>query len=286
MMQKTENVLAEHRNCACCQDHPVAVNVQSLSAKLGGVQILDNVSFHVPQGVCTAIVGPNGAGKTTLVRAILGDLEHTGKILFRQKENGEFSEKRPLFGYVPQRLQFDRLLPLTVMEFLACSFQRRPVFFGISGAFRKTAETYLADVDCSSVRDRKMGALSGGELQRVLLALALMRKPEILILDEPAAGVDFKGEKLCCELLETFRKKQGFTQIMVSHDLSTVAAHAAHVVCVNHQVFAQGDPEKVLTSRALMDTFGLHMGMVDLHSKCRTHVHACSCTCGKGEKEC
>ena len=170
------------------------------------------------------------------------------------------------------------------MEFLACSFQRRPVFFGVSGAFRKTAETYLADVDCSSVRDRKMGALSGGELQRVLLALALMRKPEILILDEPAAGVDFKGEKLCCELLETFRKKQGFTQIMVSHDLSTVAAHAAHVVCVNHQVFAQGDPEKVLTSQALMDTFGLHMGMVDLHGKCRTHVHAC--TCGKGEKEC
>lgn len=271
---------AEHKNCACCHDHPVAVKIRDLSVRFGNVHILENINFHVPQGVCTAVVGPNGAGKTTLVKALLGDMSHTGKILFRRKDAGgeSFSEKRPVFGYVPQRLQFDRLLPLTVMEFLACSFCRRPVFFGISPAFRALAEEYLIEVDCIRVKDRKLGALSGGELQRVLLALALMRKPEILILDEPAAGVDFKGEKLCCELLENFRKKQGFTQIMVSHDLSTVAAHAAHVVCINHQVFAQGDPQKVLTSQALLDTFGLHMGMVDLHKK-----HLCNCSCNETE---
>lgn len=269
------NPASEHKNCACCHDHPVAVKIRDLSVRFGNVHILENINFHVPQGVCTAVVGPNGAGKTTLVKALLGDMNHTGKILFRKSDpSGEsFSEKRPVFGYVPQRLQFDRLLPLTVMEFLACSFCKRPVFFGISSSFCSLAEEYLTEVDCIRVKDRKLGALSGGELQRVLLALALMRKPEILILDEPASGVDFKGEKLCCELLENFRKKQGFTQIMVSHDLSTVAAHAAHVVCINHQVFAQGDPQKVLTSQALLDTFGLHMGMVDLHKK-----HFCSCS--------
>ncbi|MBR2364117.1 MAG: metal ABC transporter ATP-binding protein [Lentisphaeria bacterium] len=272
----------EHKNCACCHVHPAAVKIEEVSVKLGGVNILENVCFHVPQGVCTAIVGPNGAGKTTLVKALLGDVTHTGKILFRQKNREDFSEKRPVFGYVPQRLQFDRLLPLTVMEFLACSFCFRPVFFGISRSFRSMAEEYLNEVDCIRVKDRKLGALSGGELQRVLLALALMRKPEILILDEPAAGVDFKGEKLCCELLEMFRKKQNFTQIMVSHDLSTVAAHAAHVVCINHQVYAEGDPEKVLTSRALLDTFGLHMGMVDLHKNC----HCSGTSHGGGNEKC
>lgn len=270
----------EHKNCACCHTNPVAVKLEDICVRLGGVNILENVHFHIPQGVCTAIVGPNGAGKTTLVKALLGDVDHTGKILFRQEKTNSFSEKRPVFGYVPQRLQFDRLLPLTVMEFLACSFCFRPVFLGISRSFRNMAEEYLHEVDCIRVKDRKLGALSGGELQRVLLALALMRKPEILILDEPAAGVDFKGEKLCCELLESFRKKQNFTQIMVSHDLSTVAAHAAHVVCINHQVYAEGDPEKVLTSRALLDTFGLHMGMVDLHKNCH-----CSCTSHMGGNE-
>lgn len=263
----------EHKNCACCHEHPPAVKLENISVKYGSVHILDEVSFHIPRGVCTTIVGPNGAGKTTLVKALLGDVDHTGKILFRQEKSDIFSEKRPVTGYVPQRLHFDHLLPLTVMEFLACSFCLRPVFLGVSRSFRKMAEEYLHEVDCIRVKDRKLGALSGGELQRVLLALALMRKPEILILDEPAAGVDFKGEKLCCELLETFRKKQNFTQIMVSHDLSTVAAHAAHVVCINHKVYAEGDPEKVLTSQALLDTFGLHMGMVDLHKDCQCACH-------------
>lgn len=271
----------EHKNCACCHTHPAAAMLEDISVKLGGVNILENVCFHIPQGVCTAVVGPNGAGKTTLVKALLGDVAHTGKILFRQGNGEVFSEKRPVFGYVPQRLQFDRLLPLTVMEFLASSFCLRPVFTGISRSFRNMAEEYLNEVDCIRVKDRKLGALSGGELQRVLLALALMRKPEILILDEPAAGVDFKGEKLCCELLENFRKKQNFTQIMVSHDLSTVAAHAAHVVCINHRIYAEGDPEKVLTSQALLDTFGLHMGMVDLHK-----AHHCSCHHHGGNEKC
>ena len=125
---------------------------------------------------------------------------------------------------------------------------------------------YLREVDCAHSAEKKLGALSGGELQRVLLALALMRDPELLILDEPAAGVDFKGEALFCELLEKFRKKMGFTLLMVSHDLSTVAAHASHVVCLNKKVIAQGAPKDVLQGEILMETFGLHMGLIHLDS--------------------
>ena len=106
-----------------------------------------------------------------------------------------------------------------------------------------------------------------------MLVQALMQDPEILILDEPAAGIDFKGEQLLCELLEKFRRKLGFTQLMVSHDLSMVAAHAAHVICINRTVFAAGEPDKVLTTQVLHETFGLHVGKVEMPK----HGEVCGC---------
>lgn len=243
-----------------CGSH-VAVKIRNLTVRIGSVEILHDVSAEIPRGMCTAIVGPNGAGKTTLTKAILDDISYKGTIEFGNAE-GTFSRKKPRFGYVPQKLNFDRDMPLTVLEFLAGGLVRRPVFFGIPAKFRALCAEYLNDVECAHLADRNLGALSGGELQRVLLAQALMQEPEILILDEPAAGVDFKGEQLCCELLEKFRQEKKFTQIMVSHDLSMVAAHAEHVICINKKVYAEGVPEEVLTSDALSATFGLHMGMV------------------------
>ena len=174
---------------------------------------------------------------------------------------------------MPQKLIFDRDMPLTVVEYLASGLVRRPVFFGISRKFRNLAAEYLSDVECGKLADRPLGALSGGELQRVLLAQALMQEPEILILDEPAAGIDFTGEQLLCELLEKFRRRLGFTQLMVSHDLSMVAAHAAHVICINRTVFAAGEPNQVLTAEVLHETFGLHVGKVEF----KKHGEVCSC---------
>lgn len=254
-----------------CAEH-CAVRIRNLGVRIGSVTILENVAATVPRGVCTAIVGPNGAGKTTLTRAILGELPYTGSIEFGSRD-GVFTRKSPSFGYVPQKLNFDRDMPLTVLEYLASGLVRRPVFFGISRKFREKAAEYLVQVECGKLIDRPLGALSGGELQRILLVQALMQNPEILILDEPAAGIDFKGEQLLCELLENFRKKLGFTQLMVSHDLSMVAAHAAHVICINRTVFAAGEPDLVLTADVLHKTFGLHVGKVDL----RNHGEVCSC---------
>ena len=253
-----------------CAEH-CAVRIHDLGVRIGSVTILEKVTATVPRGVCTAIVGPNGAGKTTLTRAILGELPYSGVIEFGRE--GKFTSRPPRFGYVPQKLNFDRDMPLTVLEYLASGLVRRPVFFGVSRKFRAQAADYLDQVECLKLIDRPLGALSGGELQRVLLAQALMQDPEILILDEPAAGIDFKGEQLLCELLEKFRRKLGFTQLMVSHDLSMVAAHAAHVICINRTVFAAGAPGEVLTPEVLHGTFGLHVGKVEL----RKHGEVCSC---------
>lgn len=241
--------------CSCATH--TAIRIENLSVRIGSVNILEDVTASVPCGMCTAIVGPNGAGKTTLTRAILGELPYKGGIEFGSR-TGQFTRQPPRFGYVPQKLNFDRDMPLTVIEFLASGFVRRPVFFGISRKFRTECMEYLSSVECAQAADRALGALSGGELQRVLLAQALMQEPEILVLDEPEAGVDFKGEQLCCELLEKFRKERGFTQLMISHDLSMVAAHASHVICINKKVFAAGEPSKVLTPEVLHETFGLH----------------------------
>lgn len=261
----------QNGNTACkCGNCNTRENVQSgnavvfrnVSVKLGGVSILENINAVIPRESCTAIVGPNGAGKTTLTLAMLGEIPYDGKIEFIN-EKGIITGKPPRIGFVPQKLQFDRTIPLTVMEFLASGIQRFPIFLGISGKFREKAIANLKLVDCDYTADRKLGTLSGGELQRVLLAQAILQDPEILILDEPAAGVDFKGEKLCCELLDTLREKLGFTQIIVSHDLSMVSAHASHVICLNRKLYAEGHPKIVLTPAVLSETFGIHMGIPD-----------------------
>lgn len=232
-----------------------------VSVERGGIRILDEVRAAVPMGSCTAIVGPNGAGKTTLLLALLGELPYQGHISFPG-----YGGRRPRIGYVPQRLSFDRGLPLTVCEFLALGFQAGPLWFGVSAALQKKTKETLAQVKAEHLTSRRLGALSGGELQRVLLALALQQQPELLVLDEPASGVDFQGEHVFCELLDALRLSQGFTQLMVSHDLPTVTHHATHVICLNHRVAAEGPPQLVLTPENLSAIFGLHMGLVNLQS--------------------
>ena len=241
--------------CACAGH--TAVKVENLSVELNNVRILENISAFVPRGLCTAIVGPNGAGKSTFARALLGKTTYSGKITFGQKDN-TFSSCSPRWGYVPQRIQFDRDMPISVMDFLAASLTWRPLFCGINKSLKKQIADMLERVEAPHLINRQLGKLSGGEMQRILLAQALLQEPEIVLLDELAAGVDFQGDKLCCGLLEKIRKERKFTQIMISHDLATVAAHAAHVICINHRLIAAGHPSDVLTPENLRKAFGKH----------------------------
>lgn len=231
-----------------------AVRFQALSVQREGVAILQSVTASVPSGGCCAIVGPNGAGKTSLLLALLRQIPYTGQI--------HMATPPPRLGYVPQRLDFDRGAPITVMDFMAMSLQRRPLCIGISRALRRANLERLADVHAETLAKRRLGALSGGELQRVLLAAALQQEPDLLILDEPTAGIDVRGEVLLCELLERLRSERGFTQLMVSHDLATVSHHATHVILLNREVVAEGGPSEVFTPPNLAAAFGLHMGHI------------------------
>ena len=249
-----------------------AVRFENVTVERGGISILDGVSAMVPTGSCTAIIGPNGAGKTTLLLALLSEIRYQGTIHLQD------NRPRLRIGYVPQRLAFDRSMPLTVSEFLAMGFQKKPLWFGIRADVQQQTMAVLELVQAGHLAQRAIGALSGGELQRVLLALALRQDPDLLLLDEPSAGVDFQGELIFCELLDRLRREKGFTQLMVSHDLATVTHHATHVICLNRKVAAEGPPRQTLTDEHLTAIFGMHMGLVNSRSMPNNRA-VCSAPC-------
>ena len=249
----------------------VAAAFDNVAVAFEGVAILDAVTASVPRGGCTAVVGPNGAGKTTLLMALLGQVPFQGNVRIAPLPDG----RPPRIGYVPQRLQFDRGLPLTAGDFLVMGTQRSPLWWGTRARHRAAARELLRAVKAEPLEHRRLGALSGGELQRVLLALALQRNPDLLVLDEPAAGVDVQGGYLFCELLERLRRERGFTELMVSHDLGTVAHHATHVILLNRRAVAEGPPGAVLTPPNLMAVFGAHMGLLDAHGLAHSRLPCC-----------
>ncbi len=244
-------------DCTCRHDADrTAVCLDNVSVTLGGVLVLDRITAMIPRGGCTCIVGPNGAGKTTMLMALLGRVPHSGAVRIARAAGGRAAR----IGYVPQRMAVDRGMPLSVGEFLSMGVQRSPLWLGIGRRSAAGTDRLLEMVNASQLRDRRLGALSGGEMQRVMLALALQQEPDLLILDEPAAGVDFRGGQLFCELLEHLRLASGFTQVMVTHDLGLVSNHASHAVLLNRQIVAEGSPADILTQEHLTAAFGSHMG--------------------------
>ena len=243
-----------------------AICFESVSVVTGGVRILESVDAAVPRGSATAIIGPNGAGKTTLLLALLGQVPFTGRIGIAATPRGPAR-----LGYVPQYLSFDRGMPLSVLDLMVMGPQRRPLWAGRSRRPQEAAMSLLRQVSADRLADRRLGALSGGELQRVLLALAIQRDPDVLILDEPSSGVDVAGETLLCELLDGLRAERRFTQVMVTHDLSLVTAHATDVICLNRRVMGQGPTQTTLTAPVLAATFGIHLGLADLHTPAPCH---------------
>ncbi len=233
---------------------------ENVTVELGGISIVKSVSATAPSGSFTAIIGANGAGKTTLLLALLGQMAHRGSVKIITPQNG----RKARIGYVPQRLEFDRGMPLTVAEVLVMGMQRMPLWLGTKARLRAAVVEGLEVVGAAHLVERQFGALSAGEQQRVLLTLALQRDPDLIILDEPAAGLDYRGERLLCGLLDRLRKERGFTQLMVSHDLGVVTAHADHVICLNRQVVSEGSPREILTPEVLEATFGFHKGLPDL----------------------
>lgn len=259
---------AKRGNPAKTLTRPI-IQVQDLSMRFGEVSVLDHINFAVREGEFAVIIGPNGAGKTVLLKSILGLLIPTsGTIQLHVSPND--------VGYVPQRLQFDPSFPLTVRELMLLKLEDAGFWLN-----RKQAEdriVHLLDMTKSTrVIDRQIGKLSGGELQRVLLAYALVTRPRLLCLDEPAAGVDVVGEQTFYDLIDVIRHvafpwdkvstpqdnhadhmQEHVTIVMVSHDLDVVYKYADTVLCVNKQLLCSGLPTTVLTTEVLAKVYGRH----------------------------
>lgn len=232
--------------------HACCLRVQDLSVKIGNNIIIEDVNLHVHCGELVALIGPNGAGKSTLIKSILGQQPYEGIISFSVP--GQRNRKLKI-GYVPQSPSFDAGDSVSVADLFACCMSKRPAFLGHSKAMREKILMCLERVRSENLIDKRIGTLSGGELQRVLLALALEPLPNLLILDEPLSGVDVEGMETLMEMLDEIRQTYDLSILMITHDFSMLSRYADQVLLLNHRPICQGTPFEVLNSDAFHEAF-------------------------------
>ena len=241
-------------------DESCCLRIQDMSVRIGSDKILRDVNLHIHCGQMVALIGPNGAGKSTLVKAILGQREYEGIIAFSAP--GMRHRKPPRIGYVPQSPSFDPGDPVTVADLFACCQSRRPVFLGLNRSTRDKVLECLERVHGEDLIDKRVGTLSGGELQRVLLALALEPLPNILILDEPLSGVDIEGQTGLMDMLDEIRGKFDLSILMITHDFNMLPQYADKVVLIDHAIVRKGSPQEVLNSPEFQAVFHTKGGRV------------------------
>jgi ABC-type Mn2+/Zn2+ transport system ATPase subunit len=245
-----------------------ALTIENLCVQLNNHHIIESISFSVDEGSIVAIIGPNGAGKTTLVKAILGLLPTaSGTIsLFGHPISAKHILER--VGYVPQRLDFDRTCPLTVSELLSFTI---PPFYSLpflrNGKGKKYIIDLLKTVGAQDLSDRCVGTLSGGEIQRVMIAKAIVNDPKMLFLDEPASGVDIEGQERFYDLVKRLNREKGLTVLLISHDLNVVYRFADNVLCLNRKLICSGRPTEALTDNVIKSVYGEMMG---------AYIHSCN----------
>jgi zinc transport system ATP-binding protein len=215
------------------------LTVENVNLAIRGNPILQGVNLQVNTGEIVALIGPNGAGKSTLVRIVLG--------LIRPDRGRVWLKPGLRVGYMPQRLVIDDTLPLTVQRFITLG----------TPAPRERVRSTLAEVGAAHVLDSPVQAISGGELQRTLLARALLREPDLLVLDEPIQGVDLTGQYELYDLISNLRRQRGCGILMVSHELHLVMAATDHVLCLNRHVCCSGHPDHVAQDPAYLELFGI-----------------------------
>lgn len=235
-------------SCSLCR-----IELENVSVTAGGDTLLKDVNFHIHCGQLTALVGPNGGGKTTLIKALLQQVIHGGKIRHVDAHGHDFPA--PRIGYVPQQLAFDREMPLTVADLMVSAVSRRPVWLGHGKKAKEIIMNALRETNAVALADKRLGTLSGGELQRVLLAMALMPLPDLLVLDEPVSGMDQNGLALFLQTVNELRHTHHLGILMVSHDWQLVQQYADYVVLLNREILCAGTPGEVFASDAFRKTF-------------------------------
>lgn len=214
------------------------LSASAVCKSFGERRVLENIDLQISQGQILTLIGPNGAGKTTLVRIVLG---------LMQADSGTIQRQNNLrIGYMPQKIAIDLTLPLTVERFLRLSGNHD----------LQAMDAVLDELKILHLRREQIASVSGGELQRVLLARALLRKPQLLVLDEPAQGVDLAGQAELYQLISNISEQQNCGVLMISHDLHLVMSATDEVICLNHHVCCHGKPEQVSSDPAYLDLFG------------------------------
>jgi len=245
----------------------IALNVENLCVKADNHHLIENITFTVDEGSIVAIIGPNGAGKTTLIKAILGLIPYECGSVTLFGQSLKYADSHNKFGYVPQKLEFDRTFPLTVAELLKFTV---PPIYAFPFFRRKGEEKHISEllevVGAQKLSNRHIGSLSGGELQRVMIAKAIVNDPKILFLDEPASGVDIEGQERFYDLVKRLKREKGLTVILISHDLNIVYRFADNVICMNSKLVCSGRPEEMLTDEVIRSVYGEMMG---------AYIHSC-----------
>ncbi|MCD8153008.1 MAG: metal ABC transporter ATP-binding protein [Clostridiales bacterium] len=275
-----------------CGLHCIRIN--DIGVTVGEQEILKNVNLHIHCGTLAAVIGKNGAGKSTLIRAILGDIPHTGSIEFSlsshhhaethipdtdsvrnpgeetahpdRKDIAAEQEATVLpdgkgmelkIGYVPQSLNIEKKTPISVYDMIACYQSRYPVFWKKSKSLNEKIRENLSVFQAEDLIDRQVCNLSGGELQRVLLSMAIMDQPDLLLLDEPVSGIDQNGMDVFYQTISDLKKNYDLAIILISHDLDYVAKYADQVILIDEKTVAcQGSVRKVYESEAFARVFG------------------------------
>ena len=225
-----------------CGLHCTKIN--NISVKFGNDVILKNVSIHIHCGELTVIIGRNGAGKSTLLKAILGEVEHKGNIIFTDEKDN--LTKKIKIGYVPQKLNIEKHMPTTVFDMFASCISYIPVFMKKDKKIYKEIKEHLKIFGVDRLIDKSIGDLSGGELQRVLIAMATKPIPNLLILDEPVSGIDKNGIRDFYQILNRLKAEYDMSIILVSHDLELANQYADRVILLDKEVIKEGTHKKYL----------------------------------------
>ena len=225
-----------------------AIQFSDVNLRYGATQILSNINLKISSGTIHALIGPNGGGKSSLIRCLFGLAPFSGEISI------DWIRKKGVIGYVPQALEFDRSLPMTVMDFMVSMISDRPAFLKPE----KQTETLILDklraVDMADKVTRRMGTLSGGERQRVLMAQSLIPSPSLLVLDEPMAALDDNGVRIFADLMQKL-KAEHVTIFWVEHDLAAVKKLADTVTALSRTLLFTGNPEDILQADTILSLF-------------------------------
>ena len=235
-----------------CGLHCTKIN--NIGVKIGDEVILKDVSIHIHCGELTVIIGRNGAGKSTLLKAILGEIEHTGDITFMDKKDNV--TKKIKIGYVPQSINVEKHMPTTVYDLFASCITHIPVFLRKDKKIYNEIKEHLKIFGAENLIDKSIGDLSGGELQRVLIAIATKPTPNLLILDEPVSGIDRNGIKEFYNIISKLKSEYDMSIILVSHDLDLAKKYADKVILLDKEVIKEGKPEDVFRSLEFKNRFG------------------------------